>query len=161
MAEFRAVKAVPLTVCCWHGVARRSLQYPSLKQSLLPPQKISRNCEIAFTITVIMVNATFFDLIPGELRLSAVSHVFIGFASSTWLSLTLPPTLSRSSLPALKCGTYLADTMTVAPVLGLRPFRGGRWLMPKLPNPRISTRPPFANVRAFHREWCRQSVRCL
>lgn len=51
-----------------------------------------------------------------------------------------PLTRSRSSLPGLKCGTYLADTMTATPVLGLRPLRKGRRLIPKLPNPRTSTR---------------------
>lgn len=37
----------------------------------------------------------------------------------------LQSTLSRSSLPALKCGTYLAGTATLLPVFGLRPVRGG------------------------------------
>ena len=35
-------------------------------------------------------------------------------------------TRSLNSLPALKCGTYLAGTFTLSPVLGLRPWRGGR-----------------------------------
>jgi hypothetical protein len=57
-------------------------------------------------------------------------------------------TRSRSSFPGLKWGTYLAGTITALPVLGLRPFRGGRWLRLKLPNPRISARPPSASVLA-------------
>jgi len=35
-------------------------------------------------------------------------------------------TLSRNSLPGLKCGTYLPSSFTVSPVLGLRPTRGAR-----------------------------------
>ena len=35
-------------------------------------------------------------------------------------------TRSRSSLPALKCGTYFSGTCTFSPDLGLRPVRGGR-----------------------------------
>src|SRR5690606_19742893 len=34
-------------------------------------------------------------------------------------------TRSRSSLPALKCGTCLAGTLTFSPDFGLRPTRGG------------------------------------
>src|SRR6266481_1212645 len=55
-------------------------------------------------------------------------------------------TRSRNSLPALKCGTYLAGNFTCAPVLGLRPWRGGREFNSKLPKPRISIRPPRASV---------------
>jgi hypothetical protein len=42
--------------------------------------------------------------------------------------------------------TSFAGTMTASPVFGLRPVRGGRLLMPKLPKPRISTRPRFTNA---------------
>ncbi len=35
-------------------------------------------------------------------------------------------TRSRNSLPGLKWGTYLPDSATESPVLGLRPRRGGR-----------------------------------
>ena len=46
---------------------------------------------------------------------------FINYsASKDWL------TRSLSSLPGLKCGTYLEPTFTLSPVLGLRPTRGGR-----------------------------------
>lgn len=58
-------------------------------------------------------------------------------------------TRSRNSFPALKCGTYLAGIITVAPDFGLRPLRGGRWFRLKLPNPRISALPPLASVRAI------------
>src|ERR1700721_2756279 len=51
-------------------------------------------------------------------------------------------TRSRRSLPGLKCGTYLPDRATASPVLGLRPWRGGRKCSEKLPNPRISMRSP-------------------
>ncbi len=36
-----------------------------------------------------------------------------------------PLVLSLSSLPALKCGMYLAGTFTGPPVFGLRPVRDG------------------------------------
>src|ERR1700720_1072425 len=51
-------------------------------------------------------------------------------------------TRSRRSLPGLKCGTYLPDRATASPVLGLRPWRGGRKCSEKLPKPRISMRSP-------------------
>ena len=38
----------------------------------------------------------------------------------------LKSTRSRSSLPALKCGTCFSGTCTLSPDLGLRPVRGGR-----------------------------------
>src|SRR5690349_11658550 len=51
-------------------------------------------------------------------------------------------TRSRRSLPGLKCGTFLPESATVSPVLGLRPCRGGRKWSEKLPKPRISMRLP-------------------
>src|SRR5690349_9799780 len=51
-------------------------------------------------------------------------------------------TRSRRSLPGLKCGTYLPDSATASPVLGLRPCRGGRKCSEKEPKPRISMRSP-------------------
>ena len=57
--------------------------------------------------------------------------------SCYWLSNSL------SSLPALKKGTFLAGTATVAPVFGLRPSFIRRDLRRKLPNPRISVLSPF------------------
>ena len=62
------------------------------------------------------------------------------------LSLPLAVTLSRNSLPALKRGTLFAGTRTIAPVLGLRPSRGGLWFRLKLPKPRISIRSPLASA---------------
>ena len=35
-------------------------------------------------------------------------------------------TRSRSSLPALKCGTYFSGTLTLSPDFGFLPVRGGR-----------------------------------
>src|SRR5690606_2052819 len=55
-------------------------------------------------------------------------------------------TRSRSSLPALKCGTCLPGTITCSPDLGLRPMRGERSDNEKLPNPRISMRWPEASA---------------
>lgn len=54
-------------------------------------------------------------------------------------------TRSLISTPGLKWGTYFAGTITFSPVLGLRPTLGGRSCTLKLPNPRISTRPPVAS----------------
>jgi hypothetical protein len=51
-------------------------------------------------------------------------------------------TRSRSSLPGLKCGTALAGTRTIAPVLGFRPHLGGRRFTEKVPKPRISALSP-------------------
>src|SRR6186713_1115949 len=51
-------------------------------------------------------------------------------------------TRSRRSLPGLKCGTYLPDSATASPVLGLRPCRGGRKCSENEPKPRISMRSP-------------------
>src|SRR5690348_13631179 len=51
-------------------------------------------------------------------------------------------TRSRRSLPGLKCGTYLPDSATASPVLGLRPCRGGRKCNENEPKPRISMRSP-------------------
>lgn len=34
-------------------------------------------------------------------------------------------TRSRNSLPGLKCGAYLAGTLTLTPVFGFRPFLAG------------------------------------
>jgi len=54
-------------------------------------------------------------------------------------------TLSRNSLPALKCGTNFSGTCTRSPDFGLRPTRAGRG-HPKLPKPRISMRCPFTEA---------------
>src|SRR6266436_2141820 len=61
----------------------------------------------------------------------AVQHA--GYCSST---------ISRSSLPGLKNGTRFAGICTVSPVLGLRPSRGLRLRIRKLPKPRNSTLSP-------------------
>src|SRR5690606_30378221 len=58
-------------------------------------------------------------------------------------------TFSRSSLPALKCGTCLPGRATDSPVFGLRPMRGGGECNEKLPNPRISIRSADASEPAI------------
>ena len=63
-------------------------------------------------------------------------------------------TLSRRSLPGLKCGTYLPDNATASPVFGLRPIRGGRKCSEKLPNPRISMRSPRASESLIKSNRC-------
>src|SRR6185312_15592119 len=54
---------------------------------------------------------------------------------------------SLSSLLGLKYGIFLAGTSTRAPVLGLRPTRGLRWRVRKLPKPRISILSPDRRER--------------
>src|SRR5208282_5141589 len=56
-------------------------------------------------------------------------------------------TRSFSSLLGLKNGIFLAGTSTRSPVLGLRPTRGFRWRVRKLPKPRISILSPARSER--------------
>src|SRR5947208_1181254 len=58
-------------------------------------------------------------------------------------------TRSFSSLLGLKNGIFLAGTSTRSPVLGLRPTRGLRWRVRKLPKPRISILSPALNERTM------------
>src|SRR5438874_10332844 len=69
-------------------------------------------------------------------------------------------TISRSSFPALKNGTRLAGICTVSPVLGLRPSRGLRLRIRKLPKPRNSTLSPSlrASVIQFSKIFTTVSV---
>lgn len=62
-----------------------------------------------------------------------------GFAAVAADACTLS-TASRKALPGLKCGTRFSGICTASPLRGLRPVRAGRWLMVKLPKPRISIR---------------------
>src|SRR5690606_41618296 len=55
-------------------------------------------------------------------RYGAVDQAACGSDGAGTTSLTF----SRSSLPALKCGTCLPGRATDSPVFGLRPMRGGR-----------------------------------
>src|ERR1041385_953454 len=56
-------------------------------------------------------------------------------------------TRSFSSLLGLKYGMRLAGTSTRAPVFGLRPTRGCRWRVRKLPTPRFSILSPPRKAR--------------
>src|SRR5208282_37749 len=56
-------------------------------------------------------------------------------------------TRSLSSLLGLKKGIFFAGTSTFSPVFGLRPMRGLRWRVRKLPKPRISILSPARNER--------------
>src|SRR5207249_5674624 len=58
-------------------------------------------------------------------------------------------TKSFSSLLGLKKGIFLAGTSTLSPVLGLRPTRGFRWRVRKLPKPRISILSPTRSERTM------------
>src|SRR5215471_6434267 len=62
-------------------------------------------------------------------------------------SLCSPLTRSFNSLLGLKKGIFLAGTSTRSPVLGLRPTRGLRCRVRKLPKPRISILSPARNER--------------
>src|SRR3989338_2291281 len=66
-----------------------------------------------------------------------------GFHRCLYSEEPLPSTLSLSSLPTLKNGTFLAATDTTAPLFGFLPSRARRCLMTKLPNPRISILSPW------------------
>ena len=55
-------------------------------------------------------------------------------------------TASRKALPGLKCGTRFSGIATLSPDRGLRPIRGGRQLIEKLPKPLISIRFPRTKV---------------
>src|SRR5258708_7541575 len=56
-------------------------------------------------------------------------------------------TRSFSSLLGLKNGIFFAGTSTRSPVFGLRPTRGLRWRVRKLPKPRISILSPARSER--------------
>src|ERR1700722_8233774 len=58
-------------------------------------------------------------------------------------------TRSFNSLLGLKKGIFLAGTSTRSPVLGLRPTRGLRWRVRKLPKPRISILSPTRRERTM------------
>src|SRR5713101_1959741 len=62
-----------------------------------------------------------------------------------WVELTT----SLSSLLGLKNGIFLAGTSTRSPVLGLRPTRGLRCRVRKLPKPRISILSPTRSERTM------------
>ena len=55
-------------------------------------------------------------------------------------------TVSFSVFPALNVGDVDADIATASPVLGLRPVRAGRLLVPKVPNPGSRTFSPSARA---------------
>ena len=56
-----------------------------------------------------------------------------------------PFTVSFSVFPALNVGDVDADIETASPVLGLRPVRAGRLLVPKVPNPGSRTSSPWTH----------------
>jgi hypothetical protein len=53
------------------------------------------------------------------------------------ISAVLSSTASRKAFPGLKWGTRFSGMCTLSPERGLRPMRGGRRLIEKLPKPRI------------------------
>ena len=55
-------------------------------------------------------------------------------------------TASLNGLPALNVGAVEAAMFRLSPVLGLRPVRAGRLLVPKVPKPAIRTSSPLARA---------------
>src|SRR5258706_8446033 len=80
------------------------------------------------------------------LTLYAVGAAAEGGAGTT-ASATPSFTKSFNSLLGLKKGIFLAGTSTFSPVLGLRPIRGLRWRVRKLPKPSISILSPARKDR--------------
>src|SRR5712692_1397591 len=76
---------------------------------------------------------------------AAADYVAEGATTGTWSG--EPFTRSFNSLLGLKKGIFLAGTSTRSPVLGLRPTRGLRCRVRKLPNPRISILSPARSER--------------
>src|SRR5579862_8083004 len=71
----------------------------------------------------------------------------VGAGGAAAASVTPELTKSFNSLLGLKKGIFLAGTSTRSPVLGLRPTRGLRWRVRKLPKPRISILSPARSER--------------
>src|SRR6202046_1732759 len=71
----------------------------------------------------------------------------VGGVGSAAASPTPSFTKSFNSLLGLKKGIFLAGTSTFSPVFGLRPTRGLRWRVRKLPKPRISILSPARRER--------------
>src|SRR5208337_4402424 len=68
-------------------------------------------------------------------------------AAGAALAPALLLTRSFNSLLGLKNGIFFAGTSTRSPVFGLRPTRGLRWRVRKLPKPRISILSPTRSER--------------
>src|SRR5437667_11417738 len=83
--------------------------------------------------------------------LAGNSYAGAGVAGSGGAGAWPPPVLTKSfnSLLGLKNGIFLAGTSTRSPVFGLRPTRGLRWRVRKLPNPRISILSPTRSERTM------------
>src|SRR5579862_9029785 len=73
----------------------------------------------------------------------------VGAGGAAAASVTPELTRSFNSLLGLKNGIFLAGTSTRSPVLGLRPTRGLRWRVRKLPKPRISILSPTRSERTM------------
>ena len=58
-------------------------------------------------------------------------------------------TASLNGLPALNVAAVEAEISRLSPVLGLRPVRAGRLLVPKVPKPAIRTSSPLARASAI------------
>src|SRR6266516_1029768 len=71
----------------------------------------------------------------------------VGAAGVTAAAGLVTLTRSFNSLLGLKNGIFFAGTSTRAPVLELRPTRGLRWRVRKLPKPRISILSPARSER--------------
>src|SRR5207253_9861609 len=76
-------------------------------------------------------------------------HYIAGEGALGACELASPFTKSFNSLLGLKNGIFFAGTSTRSPVLGLRPTRGLRWRVRKLPKPRISILSPTRSERTM------------
>src|SRR5579863_2475679 len=71
----------------------------------------------------------------------------VGGAGAAGAAAAASLTRSFNSLLGLKKGIFFAGTSTRSPVFGLRPTRGRRWRVRKLPKPRISILSPARSER--------------
>src|SRR5579872_1505687 len=119
-----------------------SLRRTGQPKAAVPTQNIIF-VELDFSQTREMLRATSLRPVYAVGGAEVVGGWGVGGTAAAALSLTK----SFSSLLGLKKGIFLAGTSTRSPVLGLRPTRGLRWRVRKLPKPRISILSPARSER--------------
>src|SRR5579872_783085 len=121
-----------------------SLRRTGQPKAAVPTQNIIF-VELDFSQTREMLRATSLRPVYAVGGAEVVGGWGVGGTAAAALSLTK----SFSSLLGLKKGIFLAGTSTRSPVLGLRPTRGLRWRVRKLPKPRISILSPARSERTM------------
>src|SRR5579872_3338947 len=121
-----------------------SLRRTGQPKAAVPTQNIIF-VELDFSQTREMLRATSLRPVYAVGGAEVVGGWGVGGTAAAALSLTK----SFSSLLGLKKGIFLAGTSTRSPVLGLRPTRGLRWRVRKLPKPRISILSPVRSERTM------------